>query len=59
MNEKISIRKVKYEDIEQIVDINIKDWKKVYRGIIDVDILDNLNGDKKIKSGKNIIILEM
>lgn len=64
MNEKISIRKVKYEDIEQIVDINIKDWKKVYRGIIDDDILDNLNRDKKIKKWQkhynigNVIVAE-
>lgn len=35
----ILIRKVKYEDIEQIVDINIKDWKKVYKGIIDAEII--------------------
>ena len=64
MNEKISIRKVKYEDIEQIVDINIKDWKKVYRGIIDDDILDNLNRDKKRKKWQkhynigNVIVAE-
>ena len=50
--ENLIIRKVKYEDIEQIVDINIKDWKKVYKGIIDDEILDNLNREEKIKKLK-------
>ena len=56
LNNKLVIRKVKYEDIEQIVDINIKDWKKVYKGIIDDEILDNLNREEKIKNGENITI---
>lgn len=47
--ENILIRKVKCEDIEQIVDINIKDWKKVYKGIIDDTILNNLNRNEKIE----------
>ena len=61
---KIVIRKVKYEDIEQIVDINIKDWKKVYKGIIDDDILNNLNREEKIKKWRehynigNVIVAE-
>lgn len=62
--DKLLIRKVKYEDIEQIVDINIKDWKKIYKGIIDDDILNNLDRDKKIKKWKksynsgNVIVAE-
>ena len=58
------IRKVKYEDIEQIVDINIKDWKKVYKGIIDDEILNNLNREEKIKKWRkhynigNVIVAE-
>ena len=58
------IREVKYEDIEQIVDINIKDWKKVYKGIIDDEILDNLNREEKIKKWRehynigNVIVAE-
>ena len=52
LKNKILIRKIKYEDIEQIVDINIKDWKKVYRGIIDDNILDNLNRNEKIEKWK-------
>ena len=60
----IFIRRVKKEDIEQIVDINIKDWKKQYKGIIDDDILDNLNKDEKINKWKkhydigNVIVPE-
>ena len=46
------IRKVKYEDIEQIVDIDIKDWKIMYRGIIDDNILKNLDRNKKIEKYK-------
>lgn len=60
----LSIRKVKYEDIEQIVDINIKDWKKGYKGIIDDEILDNLNREEKIEKWRehyrtgNVIVAE-
>lgn len=63
-DKEILIRKVKYEDIEQIVDINIKDWKKVYKGIIDDEILDNLDRNKKIEKWKkhynigNVIVAE-
>ena len=46
------IRKIKYKDIEQIVDININDWKIVYKGIIDEDTINNLNRDKKIERWK-------
>ena len=38
MDNKLLIRTIKHEDIEQIVDINIKDWKKEYKGIIDDEI---------------------
>ena len=61
---KILIRKVKYDDIEQIVDINIKDWKKVYKGIIDDEILDKLDRNKKIEKRRkhynvgNVIVAE-
>ena len=64
LNNKLVIRKVKYEDIEQIVDINIKDWKKVYKGIIDDEILNNLNREEKIKKWRkhynigNVIVAE-
>ena len=64
LGNKLLIRKVKYEDIEQIVDINIKDWKKEYRGILDEDILSSLNRDEKIKKWRksykigNVIVAE-
>ena len=48
MNE-ILIRKAKYDDIEQMADININDWKKVYKGIISQKILDNLNREERIQ----------
>ena len=49
LDNEVLIRKVKYEDIEQIVDINIKDWKKSYKGIIDECILEKLNRKEKIE----------
>ena len=64
LKDKILIRNVKYEDIEQIVDINIKDWKKVYKGIISDEILYNLDRNKKIEKWKkhynmgNVIVAE-
>ena len=64
LKDNIIIRKVKYEDIEQIVDINIEAWKKAYKGIIDDDILENLNRNEKIKKWKkhynigNVIVAE-
>ena len=60
----VVIRKARYEDIEQIVDININDWKNVYKGIIDDEILDNLDRNKKIEKWKkhhnldNVIVAE-
>lgn len=64
LKNKILIRKVEYKDIEKIVDINIKDWKKVYKGIIDDDILNKLNREEKIKKWRehynigNAIVVE-
>lgn len=60
----ILIRKIKFEDIEQIVDININDWRKQYKGIIDDKILDNLNRNEEINRWKkhynikNVIVAE-
>ena len=60
----MEIRKMRYEDIEKIVDINIRDWKKVYKGIIDDDTLNNLNRNEKIERWRknynkdNVIIAE-
>ena len=63
MNNKL-IRKARYEDIEQIVDINIQDWKQVYKGIIDDVSLENLDKKEKIEKWKesynkgNVIVFE-
>ena len=63
-SQNIVIRKVKYEDIEQIVDININDWKRAYKGIIDDITLDNLNRNEKIEKWRqqynigNVIVAE-
>lgn len=64
LKDKILIRKVKYDDIEKIVDINIKDWKRGYKGIIDDAILDNLNRNEKIEKWRkhynigNVVVAE-
>ena len=64
LKNKFLIRTAKYEDIEKIVDINIKDWKKVYKGIIDDNILNNLNKHEKIEKCRknynegNVIVAE-
>ena len=63
MNNKL-IRKARYEDIEQIVDINIQDWRQVYKGIIDDVSLENLDKKEKIEKWKesynkgNVIVFE-
>lgn len=49
----IIIRNVKYEDIENVVDIKIDGWKTAYRGIVDEDFLDNMNREKEIEKRKN------
>jgi len=43
------IRKMDREDIEQVVDINISCWKKIYRGIIDDKYLDLINKSDRVK----------
>lgn len=64
MEYEITIRKIKYEDIEAIVDINIKDWKMAYKGIIDQSTLDNLDRNIKIEKWRkhynigNVIVAE-
>ena len=45
----IKIRNVEKQDIPQVVEININDWKTAYRGIIDDEYLDNVNIEEKIK----------
>lgn len=60
----INVRKIKYKDIESVVDINIKDWQMAYKGIIEQSSLDNLNRNKKIGKWRkhynigNVIVAE-
>ena len=37
------VRKAREEDIREISEIAVEDWKKAYRGIIDSDYLDSLS----------------
>lgn len=48
--EKVIVRNVREEDIEQIVDLQIEGWQNAYRGIIDNNYLDNM--DRKVKIEK-------
>ena len=50
--ENIIIRKVKREDIEDVVDIQVTGWQTAYRGIIDDEYLDKLSREEKIKKRK-------
>lgn len=44
----MEVRKMELKDVEQVVDINMTDWKKTYRGIISDDFLDSLSREHKI-----------
>ena len=48
----IVIRNIKYEDIENVVDIKIDGWQTAYRGIVDDDFLDNMDRDTDIEKRK-------
>ena len=50
--ENIIIRKVKRENIEDVVDIQVTGWQTAYRGIIDDEYLDKLSREEKIKKRK-------
>ena len=47
MKNGIVVRKAEKEDVRQIVEICVEDWKKAYRGIIDSDYLDSMSVDKR------------
>lgn len=49
----IKIRKIKREDIEQVVNIQIEGWRTSYKGIINDEYLNNMNKEKKIKQREN------
>ena len=47
MIEGITIRNAEKEDVRQIAEICVEDWKKAYRGIIDSDFLDSMSVDQR------------
>ena len=49
----IVIRKIEFDDIPSVVDIQMNGWKEAYRGIIDDNYLDSMNRNKKIEKMEN------
>ena len=47
MKDGIFVRKAKKEDVRQIAEICVEDWKAAYRGIIDDDFLDAMRVDER------------
>ena len=47
MKNEIIVRKAKKEDVRQIAEILVEDWKKAYRGIIDSDFLESMSVDQR------------
>ena len=47
MKNEITIRDAKKEDVRQIAEICVEDWKAAYRGIIDDAYLDSLSVEKR------------
>ena len=47
MKNGIIVRNAKKEDIRQIAEIQVEDWKTAYRGIIDSDYLDSMSVDSR------------
>ena len=56
----INVRKAEREDVRQISEILVEDWKKAYRGIIDHDFLDSMSADQRyeieVKRYQNYIV---
>ena len=53
MNNEIIVRKAEKEDVRQIAEICVEDWKTAYRGIIDDAFLDSMSVDKRYEIEKN------
>lgn len=49
----IIIRNIEEKDIPNVVDIQINGWKSAYKGIIDDNVLNSMNRDKRIEKRKN------
>ena len=47
MKNEMIVRNAKKEDVRQISEILVEDWKTAYRGIIDSDFLDSMSADKR------------
>ena len=47
MKNEIFIRKAEKEDVRQIAEILVEDWKTAYRGIIDDAFLDSMSVDNR------------
>ena len=47
MKSDIVIRNAQKEDVREIAEICVEDWKKAYRGIIDDDFLDSKSVDRQ------------
>ena len=50
--EELIIRNVTFQDLPQVVDIQVRGWQAAYRGIIDDDILDTLDKNEKLEKRK-------
>ena len=47
MKSGIIVRRAEEEDVRQIAEILVEDWKKAYRGIIDSDFLDSMSVEQR------------
>ena len=56
----VVIRNAEIEDVKQISEIVVEDWKIAYKGIIDDDFLESMNAEKQyekeIKRYKNYVV---
>ena len=51
MENAIMIRNAEKEDVRQIAEILVEDWKTAYRGIIDDNYLDSMSVEERYKIG--------
>ena len=48
----VNLRYAVIEDVDQVIDINMRAWQTAYKGIIDQNYLDNFDKESKIKRWK-------
>lgn len=46
------VRDVKFEDLEQVVDIQVRAWQTAYKGIIDDKYLESMDKSKRLEKRK-------